>query len=65
MSQLVRFYGPMIISYMTMMVIMILAFQMRRQMIFKFFRKTETENLLIYAGGGSKLKVNVACQLRK
>jgi hypothetical protein len=34
MSQLVRFYGPMIISYMTMMVIMILAFQMRRQMMF-------------------------------
>jgi hypothetical protein len=27
--------------------------------------KTEREKLLIYAAGGSKVKVNVACQLRK
>jgi hypothetical protein len=44
MSQLVRFYGPMIISYMTMMVIMILAFQMRRQMMFFKFYERKNRN---------------------
>jgi hypothetical protein len=30
MGQLIRFYGPMLVAFMTMMVIMVLAFQMRR-----------------------------------